>query len=541
MSQAGNKMPPRRESNGGKVKPSTDNRSAKASRQNRDKRHESIRRSRVVPDLPEGGDVADFVALRPAEGRTDPEIKTEKLVESMPIDACTDVSKPSEGWPDANNTFRPFPLGVFPEPLRSFIVETAASLGCDTTFVAIPTICSVAGAIGLTRAIELKATWVERPIVWAAVVCRSGSLKSPAFDASLEPIRKAQAAATAKQRFLVSDVTIEALAVILERNPRGLLLARDELAAWIRGFDQYKRAKGADSAAWLELWRGGQLIIDRKTGDSPNIVVPHAGVSVNGTIQPGILAKALTNDDYESGFAARLLLAHPPQLLKTWSNRTISERTRSRYCSLVESLLALEHCDGELLEPLRLTLEPQARSEWEAWYNKISRKQADSESDQEAALLAKMEAYCARFALILQLAGDSKSTFVTTESMRGAIKLADWFAEETKRVHALLSEDTDQRENRELAEWIFSRGGSITARELSHGRRKFRNDSVAAEAALSALVQVGLGKWVEPPPNRGGGRPTRAFHLIYPVTDTKTGGTEGVTEGFGDGDTTLSA
>ena len=41
------------------------------------------------------------------------------------------------------------------------------------------------------------------------------------------------------ERFIVSDTTVEALAPILLANPRGLLLARDELAGWIGSFDRY--------------------------------------------------------------------------------------------------------------------------------------------------------------------------------------------------------------------------------------------------------------------------------------------------------------
>src|SRR5262249_45474894 len=51
------------------------------------------------------------------------------------------------------------------------------------------------------------------------------------------------------ERFIVSDTTVEALAPILLTNPRGLLLARDELAGWIGSFDRYagKGRAGSDA------------------------------------------------------------------------------------------------------------------------------------------------------------------------------------------------------------------------------------------------------------------------------------------------------
>ena len=42
------------------------------------------------------------------------------------------------------------------------------------------------------------------------------------------------------QRYTVSDVTAEALAVRLEQNSRGLLQVRDELAGFFSAMNQYK-------------------------------------------------------------------------------------------------------------------------------------------------------------------------------------------------------------------------------------------------------------------------------------------------------------
>ncbi len=162
----------------------------------------------------------------------------------------------------------------------------------------------------------------EPSIVWGAIIARSGTLKSPALDATTAPLRRVQAdamrehqaalkehAATvlaaktekrlppdppAARRCLVADSTVEALAPIPEKNPRGVLLARDELSAWLRGFNQYKvGGRGSDAAAWLELHRGGCLIVDRKAADKPTIFVARAAVSVIGTIQPGVIVSVL--------------------------------------------------------------------------------------------------------------------------------------------------------------------------------------------------------------------------------------------------------
>jgi hypothetical protein len=40
-------------------------------------------------------------------------------------------------------------------------------------------------------------------------------------------------------RFIVRDINVEGLAAILTENWRGVMLARDELSAWVGGFDKY--------------------------------------------------------------------------------------------------------------------------------------------------------------------------------------------------------------------------------------------------------------------------------------------------------------
>ena len=74
------------------------------------------------------------------------------------------------------------------------------------------------------------------------------------------------------------------LAVLLEQQPRGLLMARDELSGWVNSFDAYKSCRGADVVHWLSMHRAGNVIWDRKTGRHV-IDVPRAAVSITGGIQ----------------------------------------------------------------------------------------------------------------------------------------------------------------------------------------------------------------------------------------------------------------
>lgn len=539
-----------------------------------------------LPGLPDGGDFVEFLAARRAAGLNDAGIRAE--VEGLadaakPIEAPATVAPgtPTPGAKPAPTLraippYVPFPLACLPETLARFIRETAAALGCDPAFVALPALATTAAAIGTTRTIELKASWCEPPIVWAGVVARSGTLKSPAYDTAVKPLRCAQIEALrvyeqeraeyeramtdydrdlatyrkgkgcgdpperpqepTARRCLVSDCTVESLAPILECNSRGVLVARDELSGWVRSFNQYKSGQGADAANWLELWRAGTVIVDRKSADRRILYVPRAAASVCGTIQPGVLADVLTSEHFESGLAARLLLTRPPELLKRWSDRAPSRAAVDGYERTIRELLDLQHADGEHgPEPVKLTLATEARATWGDWYDRHARRIHEAENDREAAALAKVEAYGARFALIFALVADPNAGTVTADDIQRGVMLADWFANESERVYALLGQSDEDRDRRRLVELIERKGGSVTARDLLRTSRMFANAD-EAEAALDVLAKGGLGTWQHDDHDGGAGRPVRRFTLadgVDTIPRFSGGGVDTIGENLG--------
>jgi len=131
-----------------------------------------------------------------------------------------------------------------------------------------------------------------------------------------------------------------------------------------------------------------------------------------------------------------------------------------------------------------------------------------------------LEGYAARLALIVHYArwaADDDSLQhpdqIDADSMRRAVILAEWFKSEARRVYGVLAETDEQRERRQLAEWIARKGGQVTARELQQGPRQYRGSTDAAEAALQELAKAGLGTWQDLPTTDKGGRPGRVFRL----------------------------
>lgn len=457
------------------------------------------------------------------------------------------------------DAYRPFPIDALPNPLGPYVRESAAALGCDAAYLALTVLAAVASLVGNTRVISLKPTWREVCVIWAVIVGDSGTLKSPAWQRALSFLFRLQKRllkdhsrqraeyeeAVAKydeakrrarkhggnpgeppeepvaQRLVCSDTTIERLAQTLEDNPRGVLLARDELAGWFTSFTRYKGAGGGtDLPNWLEMHRAGTLIVDRKTGDRRTCYIPRAAVSITGGIQPAVLARTLSPEFLDSGLAARMLMAMPPRLPKRWSDTEVDPAVEGAYQAVLEGLLSLSFGtdgDGEKA-PEVLVLSPPAKRAWVTFYDRWATVQAAAEGDLAAAF-SKLEAYAARFALLHHVVsrvalGLPDLVPVEEESVAAGIRLCQWFAAEARRIYSTLAETAGQRDTRHLVEFIRSHGGKITCRELQRSNSRKYPTSDAAQAALDALAKRGLAEWIDPPTSPKGGQPARFLQLL---------------------------
>jgi len=513
----------------------------------------------TLPGLPDGGDAADWVVV--GGGITAQDLRDDLVALADAADVL------SVEPPEPPLVWQPFPVEALPEPLRAFVRAVAKASGCDSAYVALPLLCAVAAAVGASRVLRLKQGWFAPPILWGALIGESGTLKTPAFKAALKAMRERQQkalrehgermreheAALARwerdhaewkrdkrtsaepptkpaepqaERCLVGDTTVEALAPIFAANPRGLLVARDELAGWLGSFDRYAGGKGADSSHWLSMFGGESLIVDRKTGVPRTIYVPHAYCSIVGGIQPGTLHRALGREHRESGLAARFLLAYPPQKQKRWTESGIDPAAEREIAKLIDRLYDLRPALGEDDQPRPgvVRLSEEAKAAYVAYYTAHAAEQVDLEGDLSAAW-SKLEEYAARLALVVHCArwaaGDVDDADVLDgESMAAGIALADWFKHEARRVYAVLGGTEEESEQRKLVSMIERRGGSITARELMHASRQYRGSAAEAEAALHELAKAGLGEWTVAEP---GGRPGRVFRLVTAGNGNRSG------------------
>ncbi len=507
--------------------------------------------------LPEGGDIADVLELEGGDTAV-VQAAIEKLVEQAEIELPP--------TPNGPPPFKPFPVDTLPEPLRSLVTEGSRAIGCDPSMIALPALAVAAVAIGNSRAIKIKPGWIERATIWAVVVARSGSAKSPAMKLAVEPLRDVQKMVSKENelaqkdfevdeqiynrenrrweksnnqdpppskpdtpvcnRFVVSDTTIEALAPILKDNPRGVLVLRDELGAWIKSFGQYKGGAGGDCESWLSIFDSGPIMVDRKTG-TRHLSIPAAQVSVCGTIQPGAFDLALGEAHFENGLAARLLIAMPPAPCPLYSERSISDSTLTAWSKTIDTLLALKPGadDDDDAHPIGISMTPDAKDLWVEIHDELARRVEIAE-DRLAPALSKLRAYSARFALIFHLVSEAGRRIalgppsrIGIDSVRAAVTLTSWFADETERAYAILGSDAEDQELLQLVRLIENKGGSISTKKLQDAKRAKYQKSADAKAALDDLVSNGWGRWEQSPRGLKGGRPTERF-VLHDQRDT---------------------
>lgn len=523
------------------------------------------------PDLPKRGEImpwlASFLAVNPAGSRIDEYAETLRRTAADRLAiasarAAANVQQSADGTlSDAERAelFRrldearahlaavddapkrryvPFPIGTFPEPLRSYVQRAAASIGCDAALVGLPMLATVAGAIGNRAKMIAKHGYFECANIWTAAICDSGSGKSPAMKYATRPLEAVEDRLSAEHaaaldappadgedapgedslppRLIVDDATIEAIGAVHEKNPFGLLKANDELAALFKSFGEYKPNGGSDEQRWLSIHSGGALRIDRKNPNAPRLFIPAAAVSVCGSIQPAVFADhVLKKDRVASGLAARFLVAMPPDAPRRWTDADLPDEAAEGIESLLYNIVTMlqrreSDSDDGNPDPYYVKLSRDALGVYEAFFNRM----ADDRPDRQAATKAacsKIQSAALRIALafhvvecegrglLLQVADER----VSGETMRRATDLAEWFDSEYTRVietmrpksAAMPATARDDNPDRlgQLAAWARGRG-AVSPRDIQRSGPTFfrRMPAAEVESALRELERAGL-------------------------------------------------
>lgn len=376
----------------------------------------------------------------------------------------------------------PFPAGIFPAPIEDALNKAASAFTVPLAVPAMTFLAVLGASIGRTRGLQVKPGWVIHPNLYCALVARSGMGKSPCTNAILKPIhdrehaayrdyqealslhdlkmREWQSAFTKAQRtnqdlpekpalpkwsqVYVEDSTTQAVGTILQNNPRGVLWYRDELSGLLSDLGRYdsKGGDAGDKARLLSAYDCGAWKVSRSTKDGLHI--PHACVSIFGTVQPGLLPALFKQRDAISGFLPRFLFIRCEQTEPPlWSTESFCGEQAALIHEYVEQALQLAFASDET--PHIIELSPRASEYAVSWYNnQVLAYWYQPALEQFEALAPKLRGVFFKLTLIMHILeswsqGQDELQAVRFSTMQRTADLMEWIQEQQCEIWMLLS------------------------------------------------------------------------------------------------------
>ena len=318
-------------------------------------------------------------------------------------------------------------------------------------------------------------------------------------------------------RFVVNDATVEKLGELLNENPRGLLLVRDELPGWLARMESEECQ--SERAFYLEAFNGdGRFVYDRIGRGTVHI--DSATLSIIGGIQPSRIAPivrgALTGASND-GLIQRLQLAVWPDGKQSWEyvDRHSHRGAREAYETAFADLDALP---GTSDNPQVLRFSSEAQEMFKAWLTGINleARSGTLASIMESHIL-KMPKTVASLALIFQLI-DGGGFEVGEASLKRAIAWGDYLRTHAARLYAAGSTMADDG-----AKLIVERRAQLppafTVRDIQRKDWAGLYDREMVFAAIDVLVTSNHCREVLPQPSTAG-RPSGPSYVWNPALDT---------------------
>ncbi len=407
----------------------------------------------------------------------------------IPIDSLMPRPLPDELPPV--NKFNPVEL--LPESIRDYVSDIANRQQCPIDFVGVTSVCSLSAVTGNKVVIRPKQNddWEVVPTQWGGVIGRPSMMKTPAMKSGVSPlyrmederkqayesavnsykaelaireIEQKQVKDNARKlikddkrdqalqelekfeaseerppnrcRLIINDATVEKVGELLNENPNGLFLVRDEIAgliAKLRGEDAQ-----SERAFYLECFDGnGRFVYDRIGRGT--IDIDNCTLSMLGGIQPSKLAplvRGAVNGQEDDGLIQRFQLAVWPDDEKTWKwiDRAPDKDTLDRYRHVFEELDQLQAPQGTYL---RFSLEAQPL--FIEWMKELQTEARSGELHPAfESHLMKMPKTIAGLALLFELVDGGRQEVGPLATAR-ALEWADYLRSHANRVYSLVS------------------------------------------------------------------------------------------------------
>ena len=369
-----------------------------------------------------------------------------------------------------------FPLDVFPDEIQRIVYELVTYENFNLEYTASVILSVFATALGNTHRVNIKGKWIVSSALYMMLVGRPGLGKTPPLNYLYSPLRdfdqqlldkarheyelykqamvgkkeNGSSEQMEKPRFpqtIISDFTQEAMLSIHYDNPRGIAIVVDEIMGLFNSVKRYS-AKSTLIQDLLSAYSGMSLKAVRKTEDFP-LTIPVPCINIIGGIQTGLLSDVMTREYISNGLIDRFLFVYPKNSKIPEWQLGIDEKqcpdTMSRWTRIIRRVIDLPldvKEEGNTISPKVLELSEKAKIYFFTWNNGIVRTVNGIEDDNDVeSRIMKVNGNAARLALILQAmrwsVGECQLNSIDIVSVKGAIRLMDYYEESYKRIQAI--------------------------------------------------------------------------------------------------------
>ncbi|KAB0680142.1 YfjI family protein [Aureimonas leprariae] len=462
----------------------------------------------------------------------------------------------------------PFVADLLPEALRDYVMDVAERQQSAPDFVAVSALCGLAAVIGNKIRIQPKQNddgWIIVPNLWGAIVGRPSAMKSPAMQAALGPLyalqddarkqweedcrdlaaseglsgldakdakKRAERAYKAGDRdeakrilreanggdtdeppcprLIVNDATVEKTGELLNENPNGLLLIRDELPGFLAKMESEDFA--TDRAFYLEAFNGdGRFTYDRIGRGTVHI--ENCTLSLIGGVQPSRIApivRGAVSGAKNDGLIQRLQMTVWPDDRAHWQwvDRHSKPLARQTFEDVFRRMRDIPRAEDGRPSVVYFTAGAQAL--FREWMEEIQTEaRAGKLSTTMESHILKMPKTVASLALIFQLVENGVSA-VGEEATARALDWADYLRSHADRLYAagdVMTEDG--------ARVIIARRRLLpepfTVRHVHQRAWTGLTDRDAVASAIETLIGTHHCREQTNPKTAAGGRPTASY------------------------------
>lgn len=459
----------------------------------------------------------------------------------------------------------PFGRELLPERIRRYIYDVADRQQCPVDFVAVTALCGLAAMVGNRVRIAPKRNddWQVVPNLWGAIVGRPSAMKSPAMRSALGAVysiqdgmrkeweaeqrvakvedaldnldlkakrkdaekavkagdrdeaRKLLAALGSDDeeapcpRLVVNDATVEKLGELMNENPAGLLLVRDEVSGWLARMQREEFQ--SERAFYLEAFNGdGGFVYDRIGRGT--VRIDNCTLSIVGGIQPSRIAplvRSALDGSSDDGLIQRLQLTVWPDDRPDW--RWIDRRpdpvAREEFEQVFRTLHALSIGTPEAPAVFCFSLEGQAL--FRQWVEEI---QAEARSGSLTSAMEshvlKMQKTVASLALLFELIDGGRAEVGEAATAR-ALGWADYLRSHANRLYAA-GETMAETGAKLIVERRAQLPQKFTARDVQRKAWAGLADREAVAAAIDVLIGTHHVRELTVDGGPNGGRPSTA-------------------------------